>query len=224
VTVRARAAAGLVFSLAVTAALVLGTAGDLAYWQAWVFVAVYGIHTAAITIDLARRDPALLERRVKAGPLAEPTRKQKVIQAFASVAFIGELVACGLDHRFGASRLPVVVVVAGDVLVVVGLHVVHRVFRANSFTSATVEVADGQPLVTTGPYRFVRHPMYSGALVMTLGAALALGALWGLAAWLCLVVVIVVRLVDEERQLVAGLAGYADYRADVRHRLIPWVW
>jgi protein-S-isoprenylcysteine O-methyltransferase Ste14 len=210
--------------LAVTAGLLVGTAGELAYWQAWVFVAVYGVHTAAITIDLARRDPALLERRVKAGPIAEPTRRQQIIQAFASLAFIGELVACGLDRRFGASQLPVAVVIAGDVVVVLGLHVVHRVFRANSFTSATIEVAREQPLATTGPYRFVRHPMYSGALMMMLGAPLALGALWGLAAWPCLAAVIVVRLVDEERQLVAGLAGYADYRVRVRHRLIPWVW
>jgi protein-S-isoprenylcysteine O-methyltransferase Ste14 len=210
--------------LAVTAGLLVGVAGDLAYWQAWTFVAVYGAHTAVITIDLARRDPALLERRVKAGPVAEPTRRQKIIQAFASLAFLGELGACGLDHRLGASQVPIAVVVAGDVLVVLGLHIVHRVFRANSFTSATVQVADGQPLVTSGPYRLVRHPMYSGALVMLLGAPLALGAWWGLAAWPCMVAVIVVRLVDEERQLVAGLAGYADYRARVRYRLMPLVW
>jgi protein-S-isoprenylcysteine O-methyltransferase Ste14 len=220
VKVTGQAAAGLLFLLAVLAAILIGIAG-LAYWQGWLFLAVFGVASTAITIDLARRDPALLARRVQAGPLAEPSAKQKLIQACAGLAFLAIFVLAALDQP---SRVGTGFVIAGEVLVALGMFVVFRVYRANTFTSATIVVERDQHVVSTGPYAIVRHPMYAGALVMLLGIPLALASWWALVPIPVMVAVIAWRLGDEERQLVADLAGYADYRARVRSRLVPGVW
>jgi protein-S-isoprenylcysteine O-methyltransferase Ste14 len=222
VTVTRQAALGLTFLLGVLAAILIGI-GGLAYWQAWLFLAVFGAATTAITIDLARRDPALLARRVKAGPLAEPSALQKLIQAFASLAFLALFVIAALDHRHGAA-VPAALAIAGDALVAFGLWIVARVFRANTFTAATIGVERDQEVVSTGPYAIVRHPMYAGALVMLVGVPLALGSWWALVAVPAMTLVIAWRLRDEERQLAAELRGYAEYRARVKSRLVPYVW
>lgn len=221
-TVTRQAALGLAFLLAVLAAILIGI-GGIAYWQAWAFLAVFGVAITSITIDLARRDPALLARRVQAGPLAEPSARQKIIQAFASLAFLALFVIAAIDHRRGAS-VPLAIEIAGDVLVALGLGIVARVFRANTFTSATVGVERDQRVVSTGPYAIVRHPMYAGALVMLAGVPLALGSWWSLVAVPAMLVVIAWRLRDEERQLAAELRGYAEYRTRVKYRLVPFVW
>ncbi len=219
-----RAFAGLVFLLAVMSTALFAGAGTLSYWPAWVFLGVFGTAVTAITVDLARRDPALLERRVQAGPVAEGTPVQKLIQSFASLAFLAVFVLAALDHRHGWSRLPSAVVVAGDALAACGLFIVFRVFRANTFTSATIEVAKEQTVISTGPYAVVRHPMYAGALVFMLGVPLALGSAWALFGVLALVIVIVWRLLAEERYLGRELRGYDEYRQRVRYRLVPHVW
>ena len=220
----ARAFAGLVFLLGVLAVALFVGAGTFAYWQAWVFLSVFTTAVASITIDLARRDPALLARRVQAGPIAETTRAQKRIQSLASLAFLGTFVVSALDQRAGGARPPAVFVVFGDGLVAFGLWLVFRVFRANTFTSATIEVASGQHVVSTGPYATVRHPMYSGALLFLLGVPLALGSYWGLLGLPPLAAVIIWRLLDEERYLSRNLAGYEAYRGRVRYRLAPRIW
>jgi protein-S-isoprenylcysteine O-methyltransferase Ste14 len=219
----AKAFLGLTFLLAVLGAALFGTAGTLDYWQAWAFLATFGAATLAITIDLAIRDRALLARRVAAGPTAERSRIQQVIQSIASLAFLAIFVIAGLDRRWGWSRVPRGVSIAGDVVVALGLGIVALVFRANTFTSATIEVATDQKVISTGPYAVVRHPMYAGAFLMLLGVPLALGSWWAAPAILPLYAVIVVRLLDEERVLVRELAGYDAYRAKVRYRLVPFV-
>jgi protein-S-isoprenylcysteine O-methyltransferase Ste14 len=223
-SVTSRAFAGLVFLLVVMAAALFAGAGTLTYWPAWVFLGVFATAVTAITLDLVRRDPALLERRVQAGPVAEGTGTQKLIQSFASLAFLAVFIVAALDRRHGWSRVPSVVVGCGDVLVLLGLFVVFRVFRANTFTSATIAVASEQKVIATGPYAVVRHPMYAGALVFMLGVPLALGSVWALFGVLALVAVIVWRLLDEERYLARRLRGYDEYRQRVRYRLVPHVW
>jgi protein-S-isoprenylcysteine O-methyltransferase Ste14 len=219
-----QALAGLAFLIAVLAAATLLPARTLDFWQAWVLLGVFAAASLAITLDLAKRDPALLARRVKAGPIAEPSARQKALQALASLAFLALFVVPGLDHHAGWSSVPAAVAIAGDVLVALGFAIVSRVFRANTFTSAVVEVAPEQQLVSTGPYAIVRHPMYAGALVLLAGIPLALGSWWGLAGLPAMIAVIAARLVDEERLLARELAGYEDYRNTVRYRLIPRVW
>src|SRR4051812_18311073 len=138
--VNRKAVVGFALLFAVLAAALFIPAGSVEFWQAWVFLAVFATAGAAITIDLARRDPALLARRVQAGPTAEPTPRQKWIQGLASLAYLAVFVVAGLDHRAGWSRIPVAAVIAGDALVALGTFVVFRVFRANTFTSGVVDV------------------------------------------------------------------------------------
>jgi len=216
--------AGLGFLLAVLATALFLAAGTFDYWQAWVFLGVFALAVTAITLDLVRRDRALLARRVKAGPLAEPTLPQKLLQAAASLAFIALFVVSGLEQRGAWSRVPSALVLAGDALVGVGLYVVFKVFRENTFTSAVIEVEAEQRVVSTGPYAVVRHPMYSGALLMLLGVPPALASVWAFVPLAVLLAVIIVRLLGEEAELAVRLPGYRAYQAQVRHRLIPHVW
>lgn len=218
-----RALAGLVFLGAVMAGVLFACAGTTKWTDAWIFLAVFLGASLLVTIDLARRDPALLERRTKAGPLAEPTTKQKVIQLFASVAFLGELVLPALDRRFAWTHVPATIAYAAEAFVALGFFIVFRVFRANTFTSAVIAVGEKQRVVTTGPYAIVRHPMYAGAFVLMAAAPIALGSLAGLAAFPLLVTTIVWRMLDEERVLASELEGYEAYRAKTRWRLVPGV-
>jgi protein-S-isoprenylcysteine O-methyltransferase Ste14 len=209
----------------ITFALILFLAAwTLAYWQAWLFLAVFSVAVIAITYDLARNDPQLLERRLNAGPGAEKSPKQKIIQLLAMVAFIAILIFPPIDHRHGWSTVPPLVSVFGDLLVALGFLIIFFVFRANTYASAVIETSADQRIITTGPYAFVRHPMYSGALVMLLGVPLALGSWWGLLTIIPLALVLVWRLLDEEKFLLAHLAGYAEYQTQVPHRLLPCIW
>ena len=219
-----KALAGLLNLVVILALSLFLPAWTLRWWQAWLFLGVFTSCVLAITVYLMGTDPALLERRMRVGPIAEKRARQKVVQSFASLAFLALFIVPSLDHRFGWSCAPVLVVAVGDLLVALGLLAVFLVFKANSFTSATIEVAHQQRVVSTGPYAFVRHPMYAGALVMLLGVPLSLGSWWGLLALVPMTLTIVWRLLDEERVLAASLEGYAEYRAKVRYRLVPGLW
>lgn len=216
-----RSLAGLLLAVA---ALLFGLPWTFDYWQAWVFLAVYFSASLLIIFYLVKSDPRLLERRMRGGPLAEKETTQKIIMAFASLGFLGLLVVPALDRRFGWSHMSPLVVFAGDILVLLGWFVVYRVFRENSFTSATIELADDQKVVSTGPYAVVRHPMYAGSLAMLGGIPVALGSWWGLIAFGAIIPVLVWRIIDEESFLARRLAGYTAYKEKVRYRLIPHLW
>jgi protein-S-isoprenylcysteine O-methyltransferase Ste14 len=206
------------------AVLVFLPAWTLHYWQGWVCLLVFFTSAVGITVSLAKNNPALLARRIKAGAKAETEKRQKVIQFFAAIAFVSLFVLSTMDHRFAWSRVPVVVEIAGDVLIALGFAFVFWVFKVNSFTSGVIEVAPDQRLITSGPYAIVRHPMYLGALVMLLGIPLSLDSFWGLLAIIFMTGIIVLRLLDEERFLAKNLTGYGAYMEHVHYRLVPFVW
>jgi protein-S-isoprenylcysteine O-methyltransferase Ste14 len=149
---------------------------------------------------------------------------QQVIQSIAGLAFVALFVVAALDHRFSWSLVPNSLVILGDAMVALGLWVVFRVFKANTFTSATIEVGANQRVISSGPYAIVRHPMYTGAFVMLAGVPLALASWWGFLAVVPLVSVIIWRIFDEERFLTRQLQGYGDYLATVKFRLLPGIW
>jgi protein-S-isoprenylcysteine O-methyltransferase Ste14 len=219
-----RAFGGLAILVLVTGALLFAAAGTFDYWQAWAFLAIYFTVSLAITLYLMKKDPALLARRMSGGPFAEKEPSQRIIMSFASIGFIGLLVLPGLDHRFGWSQMPANVAIAGDILVVLGWIGIFFVFRENSFSSATIELAADQRVISTGPYALVRHPMYAAALVMLLGMPIALGSWWGVLTMAAVVPAVVWRLLDEERFLARNLPGYAEYQSKVRYRLLPLAW
>jgi protein-S-isoprenylcysteine O-methyltransferase Ste14 len=218
-------AAGKFLQLPVILALfVFLPAGTFNYWQGWLFSAVFAGCSLALTLYLAVADPQLLERRMKVGPGAEKEPTQKIIMIVALLAFAAMPVLSAIDHRLGWSGVPASAVIFGNVLIVLAYVGFYRVFRANTYGAATIQVAEGQRVISTGPYAVVRHPMYSWALLMMLGMPLALGSWWGLLVVVPGVAAIVARLLDEEQFLARSLPGYADYVRSVRYRLVPRVW
>ncbi|OBF27461.1 isoprenylcysteine carboxylmethyltransferase family protein [Mycobacterium sp. ACS4331] len=200
-------------------------AGTWHYWQAWVFIAVFAVSTFIPTIYLAITDPAALQRRLRAGPTAETRPAQRIIMTATVGLVVAILVLSALDHRFGWSQVPFWLIVVGDVFVAVGLTAAQGVVViANRFAGASITVESGQRLVTTGPYRMVRHPMYSSVLVMMVGMPLALDSFWALALVPPGLLLLATRIRDEERLLSDELAGYRDYAEKVRYRLVPRVW
>ena len=220
----AKAWISLVALAVVMGALLFGFAGTMRYWQGWIYISIFMGASALTTLDLVRRDPALLERRLRGGPTAEKRPAQRIIMVFTSIGFTALLVVPALDHRFGWSHVSPGVVIAGDVLVAVGFLFIAIVYRVNTFTAATIQVAKDQTVISTGPYAIVRHPMYASAILYLGGTPLALGSWWGLVAIAAMVPFLVWRLVDEERMLAAELPGYREYTQRVRHRLVPFVW
>lgn len=142
---------------------------------------------------------------------------------FASIGFIASLVVPALDYRFKWSSVPLYAVIAGDILTTLWFCINFLVFKENTFTSATIEISEDQKVISTGPYAFVRHPMYAGGLLLFIGTPLALGSYWGILAFVAVLPALIWRLLDEERFLAKNLPGYIDYCAKVRWRLIPGV-
>ncbi len=219
----AKAWLGFACLAAVVALLLFVPAGTPRYWQAWTYLAVFFGASVVITRYVMKNDPALLRRRLRGGPTAEKETSQKIIMSFISIGYVALLVVSALDHRFGWSRPSALLTIAADLLILLGLYIVALVYRENSFSSATIEVAADQRVISTGPYAVVRHPMYAGSFLYLLATPLALGSWWGLLAVAGMAPFLVWRLFDEERILEERLPGYADYCAKLRWRLIPRV-
>jgi protein-S-isoprenylcysteine O-methyltransferase Ste14 len=134
------------------------------------------------------------------------------------------LVVPALDHRFHWSAVPDCVALAGDALVAFGFLIIFFVYRENTFASATIELAPEQKVISTGLYSRVRHPMYLGGLFLLVGMSLSLASWWGLAVLLLILPALIWRIFDEEEFLTKNLAGYAEYKNKVKHRLVPFVW
>lgn len=205
-------------------AVVFGPAWTFRYWQGWVCLAAFFVPAIVITIWVAKYDPALLERRLKAGAKAEQRTGQKIVQGIAAVVFLADFALSAIDHRLGWSRAPWYAALAGDAMMLIGFAIVFAVFKENTFTSGIIEVAENQKVISTGPYAVVRHPMYTGALIMLFGIPIALGSWWGILVNLPMTVGIVWRLLDEERFLGKELLGYPEYMKKVKYRLVPGLW
>jgi protein-S-isoprenylcysteine O-methyltransferase Ste14 len=214
---------GLVFLAIAMGLLLFLAAGTVQYWQAWAYLAVYFAASLLITLYLMKKDPALLKRRLSGGPTAGKEKTQKIIMLFASAGFIASLVVPALDHRFAWSSVPLYAMIAGDILTALCFYSMFLVFRENTFTSATIEIAEDQKVISTGPYAFVRHPMYAGGSLLFIGTPLALGSYWGLLAFVAVLPALIWRLLDEEKFLARNLPGYVEYCARVPWRLIPGV-
>ena len=206
------------------AAMIFLPAWSLTYWQGLIYWVLFGAACLVLSLYFLRHDPALVARRMRAGPGAESEPRQKIIMTFASVAVIALYVISPLDWRLGWSRVPWPIIPVADALVTFGFYGIFLTFRANSFTAATVRVERDQQVASTGPYAVIRHPMYAAALPLFLATPPALGSWFGLIPAAALIVAIVWRLLDEEAHLARDLPGYADYMRKVRWRLVPGVW
>ena len=219
-----RAVVQSVFGLVFLIALIFGSAGTWWYWQGWTFLAVFAASTWAFTIYLAIYDKPLLERRMKAGPWHEQERSQRVIVSLILVAFFAFIVLPILDYRRGLSRVPAWVSVAGDVVIIASFLAILWVVKTNSWAASNIRVEAQQEVIDTGPYAYVRHPMYAAAFWLFVGMPLALGSWWSVALLILVVPVLLWRLLDEERILARDLPGYTEYMQRIKYRLVPLVW
>lgn len=213
---------GLIFVSIAMALVLFATAGTIEYWHGWIYLGIYAVSSVLITLYLMKYDPALLERRIKAGPSAEKGA-QKYISGFAFLAYVISFILPAIDYRLHWSHMPSSVVLFGDVLTALAFYIVFVVFRENTFAAATVSLAADQKVISTGPYAIVRHPMYSGVTILFIATPLALGSYFGLLVFLVALPVFIWRLIDEEKFLREHLNGYAEYCTHVRWRLMPGV-
>ena len=196
-------------------------AGSLFFWQGWVYIGILFIPMIFVLFYFLKNDPGLLERRMK---MREKEHEQKLIIALSMAFFLIGFLIPGFDFRFGWSDVPVALVLAADGIVLLGYGIFFLTLRANSYASRVIEVELGQEIITTGPYAIVRHPMYSGILLIFLFTPLALGSYWALPAFIPMLPLLMLRIRNEEEVLVRELPGYEEYRQKTRYRLIPFMW
>ena len=223
-TLNQRAWVRSVLSLVVFMATLFIPAGTLQFWPGWLYGFIFAASTTAISVYFLKHDPKLVERRMKVGPAAEQRPAQKIIMAITLAGFILLIVLPGLDYRWHWSSMPPWLVLAANVVLALSFAIFFIVLKQNSYAASTIRVEADQPVVSTGLYAIVRHPLYSGALLLMLVTPLALGSYWTLLVAFALIPVLMWRLLDEERFLKQNLPGYADYCRATRFRLIPLIW
>jgi protein-S-isoprenylcysteine O-methyltransferase Ste14 len=212
--------------IAVMGALLFAPAGTFDWPAAWVYLGTVGILGLVCGAWLARADPALLAERMH--PMMQkdqPAADKAFMLLFGFVALIWFL-AIGLEIRWHGARVPLPLQILGMALILISTAFVMWVMRANSFATPQVKLQTdrGHHVISTGPYAFVRHPMYTGSVLFFISAPLLLGSWWGLAMSPLFAILFAIRIHIEERTLVAGLPGYTDYTRHVRYRLLPGVW
>ncbi|PKM78133.1 MAG: S-isoprenylcysteine methyltransferase [Firmicutes bacterium HGW-Firmicutes-15] len=195
------------------------SAGSLKYWQAWIYWTIFSSLTLFITVYFFKRSPQLLAGRTR----VKDQETVKKIPAFLNLYFLAYLVP-GFDFRFHWSTVPVWAVIAANLMVFLGYVFIIIVFKENSYASANIKVEEEQQIVSTGPYAIIRHPMYTGLLVMILFAPLALGSYWAIIPGLLYIPWTVIRIKNEEELLLRELPGYKDYCLKIHYRLIPSIW
>jgi len=216
-----------VFWLGVMAVMLLAGADDTSWPQAWAFLILFAIGSAGFGVWLIRRDPALLAARL--GRLSQPGQPlwDKLFLLIFVALWLVWLWVMGRDAKvWQVSHMPFGLNVFGGLMLVIGFLGVARVFKENTFAAPVVRVQTErrQRVVDTGPYARVRHPMYAYALFYLFGTPLLLGSWLGMAGALVMVLGLMGRIVREEEMLTQRLAGYDEYRARVRYRLIPRIW
>jgi protein-S-isoprenylcysteine O-methyltransferase Ste14 len=210
----------------VTGAILFLPAGTWKFWPGWIFLAVLTILLVGGSIYFAEHDPQLVERRLQT---REKVAEQKVIMRLAALIFFGAFLLPGFDFRYGWSQrsfggVPVWLMILSGAIALAGYLMTYWVLVTNSYASRIIQVEKEQRVISVGPYRIVRHPMYLGALISLVFAPLALGSYWAVPAFALVIPVIVLRLLNEEKILRQELAGYSEYCSHTRWRLIPFVW
>lgn len=201
------------------------SAGTMAWASAWLYLIVSAVSGLASGLWLARTDPALLAERMRLKAPDQPSADKWFMLVFVVIA-AAWFVVMGLDRRLQASAMPFLLQAGGLVLYVASIVFVMWVFHENSFAAPTVTVQAERHhhVISTGPYAFVRHPMYAGVMLYFIGTPLVIGSWWGLAMMPVFFLAFAVRSRIEERTLIAGLPGYAEYAQRVRYRMLPGIW
>ena len=211
----------VVVGVALVGALLFLPAGTFAYDGAWRLCVVLFVPMLVMGVVMFVLSPDLLRRRLAS---REERATQQGVVRYAGLLFVVSFVVAGLDFRYGWSAMPLWMVWCAVIIFLLGYALYGEVMRENVWLSRNITVAEGQQVVTTGLYGIVRHPMYTSTIFMFLAMPLVLGSCWAMLSMMLYIPVIIIRIKDEERLLIADLAGYQDYCAKVRWRLLPYVW
>jgi protein-S-isoprenylcysteine O-methyltransferase Ste14 len=197
-------------------------AGTLHYWQGWLYWAVILIPMLVAVCYFLRTDPELLERRMK---YKEKEHEQRTIIFLGTAVLVAGFLAIAIDlRRHGLNQVSTAIVLIADAGVLLGYCLILWVFKENSYASRTIEVVEGQKVITTGPYSIIRHPMYLGSLVMYLLTPIALGSWWAVPIFSLNILIFIGRILNEEKVLLRDLPGYFEYCQQRRYRLLPHIW
>ena len=205
----------------ITGAMLFLPAGTLDYPGAWLFMALLFTPVLVVGVVLFIKNPELLRKRLE---MKEREKEQKSVVALSGLLLVGSFIVAGLDYRLGWSHVSTIIVIIASALLLVGYALYAEVLRENTYLSRVVEVQEGQHVIDTGLYRLVRHPMYLAVTLLYLAIPLVLGSWWALLVMSPCVVLLALRIKNEEQVLHQGLPGYTDYTHRVRYRMIPWVW
>ncbi|KPK82515.1 MAG: hypothetical protein AMS27_14500 [Bacteroides sp. SM23_62_1] len=199
------------------------SAGSLKYWEVWAYFITLIVPAIFVITYFLRKDPGLLERRILRR--REKEKEHKSIQNIFSIIFLAGLLIPGLDYRYQWSDVPYYIVIISDIFVLAGYLIIVRVMKENSFATAIIETQEDQKVIDTGPYKVVRHPMYTGGMIFFLFTPPALGSYWALIPFLVIIpTALVLRIKGEEKLLLATLPGYSDYCQKTKYHLIPFIW
>lgn len=196
-------------------------AGTFAYFPGMIFCLTFFAPGLLAVLYLLKHSPDLLERRMR---YKEKELQQKgIVRLFGLLFTLGFIVA-PLDFRFDWSEIPLEIVIVANIVVFAGLFIIFSAFKVNAFAARTVEVFEGQKIITTGPYSIVRHPMYAGFVPMLLALGPALGSYWAIVPFILTGIALIPRIINEEDVLIEGIPEYREYRKRVKWRLVPGVW
>lgn len=210
-----------ILGVVLVGALVFLPAGSLNFFGGWLFMALLFIPVFILGVVLFIKSPSLLEKRLSS---KEKEGTQKGVVGASALIFIIGFVLSGLDYRFGWTRLHISVSIAASVGFLLSYLLYAEVMRENAYLSRTIEVREGQKVVDTGLYGIVRHPMYMATTLLFLMIPLILGSLISFILFLVLPLLLTIRIKNEEKVLLNGLEGYAEYTKKVKYRLIPFIW
>jgi protein-S-isoprenylcysteine O-methyltransferase Ste14 len=207
----------------VVAAVMFGPAG-IGWRQGWLFFIVFWVYTILSAVYLWRVNPEIYVARSKVH--AGTKSWDRVLMVLLLASLLAIFLVAALDARYGWSSVSTPLVVVGYILLTIGFAITTWVYAVNKFAEPSVRIQSdrGQEVVDTGPYAIVRHPLYAASVVLFVGMALAMGSYWAFVPVAVGLLVIIVRIVLEDRLLQNELAGYKEYAARVRYRLVPGVW
>ena len=196
-------------------------AGTLAFWNAWVFMGLLFIPMIFVGIWLFIKKPELLAKRLNGN---EKEKTQKFVILFSVIIFVAGFVICGLDFKNKWTNSNALSTIMGSIVLLLSYILYVEVLKENAYLSRNVEIQKEQKLINTGMYRIVRHPMYLATTTLFLSFPIVLGSLYGFLVFLFYPIILMIRIINEEKILEEGLEGYKDYKDNVKYRMIPFIW
>lgn len=210
-----------IIAIPVIMAVLFWPAGTLMWIEGWVFLILTMVFSAFMAVYFLKHNPELVKKRME---MKIPSRLwDKIIMLPFIIAMVSLVIVPGFNVRFNWSSVPIYLEILGFIGFFLSLYLTFSVMKVNSYLLKTVEIQKGQKVVTKGPYKYVRHPMYAGTIIMAFSIALALGSLYTLIPAAVSAIFISIRTCLEDKTLEKELKGYKAYQKKVKYRLIPYV-